>query len=83
MNSKDKKVLALMISDEIMNLPGYLARVNIRRNYSASTPFEDINIWFAKSDGTEHEKTIHLSSKTIYETKWQDIAKSIVSHLEM
>jgi len=82
MNSKDKKVLQLIISDEIMNKPGYLARVNIRRNYSAEIPFEDICIWFAKADGTEHEKVIHLANKTIYETSWKEIARSIVMHLE-
>jgi hypothetical protein len=83
MNSRDRKCLQLIIADEIMNKPGYLARVNIKKNYSTNKPFEDICVWFAKSDGTEQEKVIHLSAATLYSTSWHEIAKRITEHLEM
>jgi len=83
MNAKDRKALQLIIADEIMSEPGKLARVNIRRNYSSDRPFEDVSVWFALADGSEHEKVIHLTHETIYSTPWKELAKRVSRHLEL
>jgi hypothetical protein len=82
MRSKDRKILQNMIADEIMSKPGRLARVEIRRVYSAAKPFEEVQVWFALADGTEHDRAIHLSQETIYSTPWNELAKVIAGHLE-
>ena len=83
MNSRDRKLLRQAIASEVMATPGVLARVYIKRNYSATVPYEDICVWYAKSDGSESEKCIHLATKTIYDTPREELAKRITAHLQL
>ena len=83
MIARDKKALQQAIAEEIMSKPGVLARVYIKRNYSATVPYEDICVWYAKADGSESEKCIHLATKTIYETPKDELAKRIAAHLQL